>query len=194
MREEYKHIEDLLERFFDGQTTNAEEKELYVFFESGEVPEHLVSYKPVFGYFESGLAGEIEDSEVKPVSVKPLNLRRKYLTIVTSVAAVVLLFFLLQPLFTTHKDTGTDPFEGSYIVRDGKRIDDLDRIRPELELTLQIALLQQEKADRLITMAEDDPFAVIEEEINAQYCEIINQFPDEHARKEVQQLLQIECK
>ena len=27
-----KHIEDLLERFFDGQTSNAEEQELYAFF------------------------------------------------------------------------------------------------------------------------------------------------------------------
>ena len=34
-------IEELLERYFDGETSAAEEKQIRAFFASGEVPEHL---------------------------------------------------------------------------------------------------------------------------------------------------------
>ena len=34
-------IEELLERYFEGETSAAEEKRIRAFFASGEVPEHL---------------------------------------------------------------------------------------------------------------------------------------------------------
>ena len=34
-------IEELLERYFEGETSAAEEKQIRAFFASGEVPEHL---------------------------------------------------------------------------------------------------------------------------------------------------------
>ncbi|MDF9828746.1 hypothetical protein [Parabacteroides sp. PF5-6] len=194
MEEKIKHIEELLERFFEGQTSNAEEQELYIFFGSDDLPEHLAPYKPVFGYFETGLMEEIQSSSEKQASVKPLPLRRKVLMVLTSVAAVVLAFFLLQPLFT-HQNEEPDPFEGSFIVRNGERIDDLDQIRPELELKMQLALLQEERADRLLNWNADDedPLQMIEQELKAQYCELIHQFPDEAVQQEVKDILQIEC-
>ena len=39
--DEYIYIENLLERFFEGETTNAEEQELYAFFARPDLPEHL---------------------------------------------------------------------------------------------------------------------------------------------------------
>ena len=44
-------IEELLERYFDGETSAAEEKQIRAFFASGEVPEHLAAYAPLFAYF-----------------------------------------------------------------------------------------------------------------------------------------------
>ena len=41
-------IEELLERYFDGETSAAEEKQIRAFFASGEVPEHLAAYAPLF--------------------------------------------------------------------------------------------------------------------------------------------------
>ena len=46
--DEYTYIENLLERFFEGETSNAEERELYAFFARPDLPEHLKSYKPLF--------------------------------------------------------------------------------------------------------------------------------------------------
>jgi hypothetical protein len=193
MKEEFTDIEGLLERFFEGKTSNAEEKELYVFFNRKDVPEHLSSYKPLFGYFESGLAEEVHRSETGS-SKKPVTVRRRLLSMAISAAAVLLLL-LIYPLFI-NRSADSDPFEGSYIVRNGVRIDNLDEIRPELELTLQKAMLQQEYANRLFEMAAsvEDPFAKIQQEIAAHYCELIHQFEDENVRKEVQNMLQVDCK
>lgn len=45
-------IEELLERYFEGETSAAEEKQIRAFFASGEVPEHLAAYAPLFAYFD----------------------------------------------------------------------------------------------------------------------------------------------
>ena len=45
-------IDDLLNRYFEGETTGAEESALRDFFRSEEVPERLANYKPFFAYFD----------------------------------------------------------------------------------------------------------------------------------------------
>ena len=42
--EEYKSIEDLLDRFFEGRTSNEEERVLYEFFARPDLPAHLERY------------------------------------------------------------------------------------------------------------------------------------------------------
>ena len=44
-------IEILIEKYFEGETSIAEEKELKAYFSSLDVAQHLEQYKPVFGYF-----------------------------------------------------------------------------------------------------------------------------------------------
>jgi hypothetical protein len=48
---EFNKIEDLLEKYFQGETSIAEEKELKDYFSSSNVAQHLEQYKPLFGYF-----------------------------------------------------------------------------------------------------------------------------------------------
>lgn len=49
---EFSKIEELLERYFEGETSITEEKELKSYFSSLNVAKHLEQYKPLFGYFE----------------------------------------------------------------------------------------------------------------------------------------------
>ena len=63
MTNKYEHIETLLERFFEGQTSNMEEQKLYEFFAGYDVPEHLLHYKKVFTYFDIGLNSEFCQEE-----------------------------------------------------------------------------------------------------------------------------------
>lgn len=45
-------IEQLLEKYFEGETTLAEEQQLKAYFSSGSVPEHLQEYQPMFAFFK----------------------------------------------------------------------------------------------------------------------------------------------
>lgn len=55
---EYKHIEALLERYFDGQTTEAEEQTLKRFFDETEVPAHLQAEKEMFHQLQAAKVPE----------------------------------------------------------------------------------------------------------------------------------------
>ena len=48
---ELNKIENILEKYFQGETTIAEEKQLKEYFSSPDVAQHLEQYKPMFGYF-----------------------------------------------------------------------------------------------------------------------------------------------
>lgn len=72
-------IELLLERYYKGETTIEEEKELKRFFQNEDVPEHLKSHAVQFGYFvearnefpsllfSSGLAAKLDPPKQGPV-------------------------------------------------------------------------------------------------------------------------------
>lgn len=44
-------IEKIVEKYFEGETSSAEEKELKIYFSSSDVAEHLKQYQSIFGYF-----------------------------------------------------------------------------------------------------------------------------------------------
>jgi hypothetical protein len=48
---EFNKMEALLEKYFEGETSIAEENELKDYFSSSYVAEHLEQYRPLFGYF-----------------------------------------------------------------------------------------------------------------------------------------------
>ncbi|CAN1565501.1 hypothetical protein MCETHM1_02883 [Flavobacteriaceae bacterium] len=48
---EFNKIEILLEKYFEGETSIGEEKELKEYFTSSNVAPHLEQYQPLFGYF-----------------------------------------------------------------------------------------------------------------------------------------------
>ena len=46
------NIEELLNKYFDGDTTCEEERELRRFFTQETVPEHLKEYSPLFAFLD----------------------------------------------------------------------------------------------------------------------------------------------
>jgi len=48
---EFDRMEALLEKYFEGETSIAEENELKDYFSSSDVAPHLEQYRPLFGYF-----------------------------------------------------------------------------------------------------------------------------------------------
>ena len=57
---ELKLVEQLLEKYFQGATTIAEEKQLKAYFSSNDVAPHLAKYQALFGYFETQKGTQFE--------------------------------------------------------------------------------------------------------------------------------------
>lgn len=56
---ESKIIEELLEKYFEGETSLEEENRLKNYFTEGEIAENLKAYKPLFEYFKSEKEGHL---------------------------------------------------------------------------------------------------------------------------------------
>ena len=181
------YIEELIERFFEGQTSNTEEQLLYEFFAGNNVPKHLLNYKDVFAYLSTDIKEEV--SEIK--SDIPVHLiQRKRWLLWAGIAAAMLALVLLNPFLYGNKPF--DPYEGSYIIRNGVRITDLDIIRPELEATVRQVLQQQEESEQLLSILMDTvlQFQNEEESLQSHYNSILEDFEDEIIRNEVRKILE----
>lgn len=77
---DYKYVEQLLERYWQCETSLEEESELRSFFSSEEVPAHLLRYKDLFVYQqvqqEMGLGEDFDARMLAQVEVPVVKARR----------------------------------------------------------------------------------------------------------------------
>lgn len=189
----YKHIDELLERFFDGETSNAEEQQLYSFFARLDVPDRLKQYKPVFGYFETGLAREITGTTSSETSRKVSLSVKKGRWILGACAAVLLLLLLVNTLVNRHPDS-FDPYEGSYIVRNGVRITDSETIKPALELSIRKMERKEKEMAQLTQCVDRKERKQYEQEqqLRSKYQSILENISNKQVRREARDVLGIE--
>lgn len=86
---ECNKIEILLEKYFQGETTIVEEKELRTYFSSSDVATHLEQYKPLFGYFS--VAKEEKSREVLPEFKTVRSKKRSFTGMYIAASVLVLL-------------------------------------------------------------------------------------------------------
>ena len=65
-------IEKLIEKYFEGETSIAEENELKIYFSSTDVAQHLKQYQTIFGYFSQ--AKEQQFTQEIPLETKKRNI------------------------------------------------------------------------------------------------------------------------
>ena len=142
-------ITELVECFFEGKTTQEEEQELYAFFSAKTVPEDLQQYQPVFQYFAGDLEKELQIVPQKQISTHRKS--KKRIAFIVSVAASVLIIVSvgLNVLFPDKNNSVTNPYEGSYIIRNGVKITDMKIVLPEIEATLQCMLEYEREMDAI---------------------------------------------
>ncbi|MDP5028292.1 MAG: hypothetical protein NWQ14_08700 [Flavobacterium sp.] len=102
---ELKSVEQLLEKYFQGETTIAEEKQLKAYFSSNDMAPHLVKYQSLFGYFETQKGTQFEQK-------LPLQPRKQNTVKWIGIAAsFVVLFglatFYFYPSVPNNEDLGT---------------------------------------------------------------------------------------
>ena len=150
--DEYTYIENLLERFFEGETSNAEERELYAFFARPDLPEHLKSYKPLFEYFETGIADEVKEDIPVPKPSLKVPFMKKWLWIGIAVAASLLLFLLLNK-GDGGREEDFNPYAGSYIIRNGVKTEIPEEVARKLDRVIREIEKKQYEKERLALLS-----------------------------------------
>ena len=148
-----ENIEEYITRFMEGETTNEEERAIYHFFRSEEVPEHLKVYAPMFAWYEDGMPEEQAAVSLKTSRRFHLPVEIWSIGIAATIAVVVGLGTLL---FWDKGNNELDEwacYEGSYIEVRGKRITNVKQILPSILETLneadRIEQLAQERIDEI---------------------------------------------
>ncbi|MDV6168022.1 hypothetical protein R1T16_06270 [Flavobacterium sp. DG1-102-2] len=107
---ELQTIERLLDKYFDGETTIAEEKDLKLYFSSPGVAPQLEQYRPLFGY----LSSQEEQRFDKPLPLKTPKRYGAWLSVAASVAllgGMLTLYNSQQPSQTDDLGTFSSPEE-----------------------------------------------------------------------------------
>lgn len=125
-----KEIETLIGKFFDGETTLDEERRIYDFFKRQDVPQRLAGYREMFSDFAA-----------LPIANEAARPRRRTLwRVVASCAAVVMVAFGLWLYGDIQKERMlARTYEGSYVIENGRRTDNLSDIMPEIKAALRYA-------------------------------------------------------
>ena len=118
-------IRQLINRFLDGATTNAEEQMLYDYFAGEDIAPELMQYRDMFRWYSAGMP----EMNVKQRRM-PL---RRILALAASVLLLVGIGFGIHRYQKLQEEYAL--YEGSYIIRDGVKITDISKILPELKAT-----------------------------------------------------------
>lgn len=124
-----QQIQALIDRFFDGETTPEEESRLYAYFSRPGLPAVWEPYRPVF----LGLKAISLPAEAM------LRPRRKprWTRLAIGIAVSLLLFFGAATAWNRHAQRQLQSqYAGSYMIINGRKIVDLNRMKPEIERTL----------------------------------------------------------
>lgn len=123
-----KEITRLLEKFFDGTTTLSEERRLYSYFAGGDVAEGLEQYRPLL----AGLSALAEPRR-KPA-------RRNFVRLAIGTAASLLLLAGGYTAWNAYENHMLEMnYDGSYMIVNGRRIDNLSEIKSHIKSTLSQA-------------------------------------------------------
>ncbi|MRX67712.1 hypothetical protein SAMN06265349_10582 [Flavobacterium resistens] len=95
---ELDRIENILEKYFQGETTIAEENELKDYFSSPNVAQHLEQYQPMFGYFS-------QVKQQKSTQEIPLQTKKRNVAWLSIAASAVVLLGIGTYFFVSEKDT-----------------------------------------------------------------------------------------
>jgi len=146
---DYKYIEQILERYFDCQTTLQEEQILRSFFSQEDVPANLRQYADLFNYeteakqdtlgedFDKRMM-EIIEKEEKPRTARIIKMNTRRLAPFFKAAAVVALFITIfnateraigdnQPTEGTNNAVAVDPYIKSSDIQQTLRTKDVSQ-------------------------------------------------------------------
>lgn len=128
-----KEADRLLERYYDGLTTTAEEKSLQLFLTQANLPQRFDPDKAILGYFASNKTHTPEQVSGE-LNTLPLRPRKRWLypSLIASgaVAAMLTLLFTFNYL--------TNPSTENYAYINGERITDNARLLASMQSSIEV--------------------------------------------------------
>lgn len=129
---DYKYINQLLERYWNGETSLEEEQILRSFFSQICVPEELAKYRPLFNYeqtetktdrlgddFDERIMSMIDEPQEIKVKAQPIHISQRFAPLFKAAAMVAIVLTLTQAAqfsFQSH-DAGNTAMPGNYSSR-----------------------------------------------------------------------------
>ena len=154
MKNEHHYMEYLIGKFFEGKTSNDEEKELWLYFSGDNIPDHLEQYREFFLYYNDGLTKELGKRNPVLIRHNRKTERARIRRIITVAAVAAILVFAVIFTFTKSSVDGFEPYGGSYMVINGEKIYDIELIKQqEKEIYEMVAAREKEYRD-LYTRSE----------------------------------------
>ncbi len=166
-------IKKLIDRFFDGETTIKEERKLYAYFRKTDIPESLQEYREMF------LDMAAADTEF--VAMQTKKPRFKFSPVWSRIAigtAAMIAIVCGTTFFLKHIENNrlANLYEGSYVIVNGKRIDNLTKIKHTIDATLSDAEKLENKVANLQTIDDVEN-------------EVLQNIKDPQQRKLMEQIL-----
>ncbi|WP_165041720.1 hypothetical protein [Dysgonomonas sp. ZJ709] len=121
-----KDIDKIIEKYFDGDTSLAEEKMLRNYFLQADIEERHRVYAPMFNFFAEERK---ETTETKPKKAK----KRFSLYAWSSIAACILLLAVMRLAYMTPENVN----DQSMVYIDGKRISDVHIINNQALISIE---------------------------------------------------------
>lgn len=149
------NIDALLEKFFNGNTTNDEDRALENFFCSGnDVPERYKHYCDMFGWYAAGM--DTEKLPTKCSRPRHVFFHTKKARWWSSVAAVIAIATGIAWLSTLQSHTdNTLLYADNYIVRDGRIITGMPEIKADIDASVMDGDCLENEIDMGIRMLND---------------------------------------
>ncbi|MDH6355400.1 hypothetical protein M2132_001742 [Dysgonomonas sp. PH5-45] len=149
-----KDIGEIIDRYFEGETSLKEEKLLRQYFKQGDIDERYRIYAPIFCFFSEEKAEKGIDSVSDSGSTNVSRAKKKkrlpiYLYI--GIASSFLLFFIGRAVYLNN-DTETSK---SIVYIDGKKISDKEIVRTQAIVSINnVSDLDADAIDSQISVLE----------------------------------------
>lgn len=147
MRKE--EIQKLIDRYFEGETTLEEERRLYRFFQKDNIPAEFEEYTEMFRDFAAA-----DNAFVPCIPAKrPVRIKFTWLRAAVSAAAIAAIVFGIRTVCDISEENALAKlYEGSYMIVDGQRIDNLREMKDSIKATLDDASKLEHKVANLQTV------------------------------------------
>lgn len=134
-------IYELIDKFLNGDTNANEERILYDYFQGKNVAKELRKYQSMFQWYANGMP---EEELIKRSKSHSIVKRIRFATIGIAASLLVLIGVGVWKHQKMQEEYAI--YEGSYIVRDGKKLTNIKEILPELKaVERQVGEMMEQK-------------------------------------------------